>query len=297
MLLEYTSLALRSADNTKIIQDSKTLCATLGHVFGIQAHHTISEFELQKLGADNLLTSLHGPLCGKSMLNLATDVTPAFSEWRKTAAYAEKYKVKRVVSHVFYMTDKSVPREIIQRPNRRLAERFFPEKYLIKGSVISSDYVGLEEHRRRLQIVRQNIDRIRKLSPEIELIIENDFPSMGAGMLLAEHLLNVEAPICLDIGHLWVAAHVLERNFIEELDRILGSGNVVMVHLHVNPYPPNTAKTRWKDGHKPLRTSSWMDMPKIIKKIANCRVDHVTFEIYNVTTEDIELFDRWRRQT
>jgi sugar phosphate isomerase/epimerase len=293
MLLEYTSLALNMCNRTKLIEDAQRLCGALGYAFGIQAHHTISEIELKWLGESKLLTSLHGPVCGKYMLNLATDAVSTTDEWEKTVAYAEKYNVKKVVFHVFYMTDKVIPSKVMRLSNHQVGKSFFGEKYFVEGSFILSNYVGLDEHSRRLHLVKRNIDRINKLSTGVELVIENDFPSMGAGMLLSEHLLYMGTPLCIDVGHLWAAANVFGRNFHQELDRILESGNVVMVHLHVNPFPPNTLERDWDDGHKPLNTNNWMDMPRVVKKIIRAGIDHVTFEIYSVTTEDIKLFDNW----
>ena len=119
--------------------------------------------------------------------------------------------------------------------------------------------------------------------------VENDFPSYGAGNLFADTLELYEQPLCFDIGHLWASAHVMGRDFYSEMENLLATGRVVMVHFHASIYGPKTPKADFGDGHQPLSTPTSMDLPRIAKTCYKSGVRHFVLEIPELTDGDVTV--------
>ena len=159
-------------------------------------------------------------------------------------------------------------------PDSRLCGNFFP----------------LPEFAERRELTRKNLAEVARRYPDIEFLMENDFPCYGAANLFADCASLLDCHMCLDTSHLWASAFIFDRGFMTETADFLQTGRVRMVHLHASNFTAVTPKPLWGDGHLPLTTPNEMGLPELVARCRTAGVNHFVLEIRKSSAADIECF-------
>ena len=292
IIVEYTSSFVRRSDYRDLAEKALAVCAEYGFKFGIQVHNTADFPELEKAAALNVPMTFHAPVLCDYQINLAaSDFAPAMNSLKITAEYMRKYNVAKAVFHGFNMTDVPIPSF-----GRGLdyVKAFGPamrRELCLDGTFLCNDFIGTPEYKMRFERVVERLAWMKKEYPDLEFLIENDFPSFGAGSLFADFAAGLDNPVCLDVSHLWAAAFILDRDYFTEAEAFLKNGNVRMLHLHASPYTSSVPKHKWSDGHMSLLTPNKMDLPRLVSLCGKYNVKHYVLEIIETLSErDINAF-------
>lgn len=263
-----------------------------GFEFGIQLHNTASKTEIERCAELGAPLSAHAPLLTEYNINLAkSDITVELRELKKTVSLMHRYNIIDAVFHGFRMSDLPTPTFNRERSfHQAMMVGFRPELAVRPGSTLNRDFTGDAEFTERLNILRRNLKSLRSGYPELNLCIENDFPSYGAGNMLAKNSMELEHPTCLDSSHLWITCYLFNRDFHEETAAYAASGLLKMVHLHASPFTKETPFEEWNDGHLPLRTANQMDLPRFVRNCRDTGVRLFVLEIPTGSVKDIHDF-------
>lgn len=164
---------------------------------------------------------------------------------------------------------------------------------LRRGTTLCADFFITDEYRERYELVKQRLGQMRDDFRSITWCIENDYPAYGAGVLLAEQAVALDAPLCLDVSHLWIACLLFERDYLQQVAMIAETGRVRCVHLHANATSADAAIADYRDGHRPLTHCSAIDLPRLIDTLASYAVNHWVIETSRAGVADLQALNDW----
>lgn len=290
--LDLTSTALKGEDAPELVRRARALAAPHRITIGIQLHNTAELPEVGRLARLGAPLSFHAPVGGRFNMNFAAeDASLTFQMADEQAELMRRFGADRAVFHGFIMTDLPVPAfghgksydECMKSVCR-------PELVRHEGSRFVSDFTGTAEFLERRERVKNNLKLLRARHPDILWCVENDFPGYGSGDLRGRDLAYLEHPVCLDTGHLWAASKMLDLDFYREIEVMLASGNVKMVHFHASRYTFDMDYDEWGDGHLPLDYPTAMDLKWIAQACKKANVPHFVLEIAPETLRNVERF-------
>lgn len=294
--IEYNSSALTGDDYRKKIDAAQSFCAQNAITFGIQIHNIAPLAQIERLHATGAPLSFHAPTDCEYLINLANaDFSYAHQSITRTAELITQFGGDLAVFHSFLMTDYPVLAFNMQRSYETCLAPALRGEFTHPGTTLCADFLATDEYQQRWQRVKEHLAQIQTEFPTITWCIENDYPANGAGLLLAEQAVALNAPFCLDISHLWIACLLFKKDFFQQAELIAQTGRVKCVHFHANPTPRDAPITDYRDGHLPLDTPNAMNLPRLARTLANHGVNHWTFEFARATTADIQLLNDWIR--
>ncbi len=299
VLIEYSSGAfMGKSDPKEKLPEILDACKQADVRFGIQIHNSAPREQVEEIGSWGIPLTIHAPLLGEYIINLAAqDPWPAMESLEITVEWMRRLNVDLAVFHGFIMTDAPIFAFNQTRSYSQSMKAAFRRDLALEGTPTCSNFFHLPEYRMRLERVIDRLAQLRRTYSGLTFAIENDFPLYSSGFLLGDHAAELGHPLCLDTGHLWASAFIFDRDFHAEAQRFLDTGRVRLVHLHASTYTPDVPKTKWRDGHRSLATPNPMDLPRLVAQAKKAGVRHFTFEISDVSTNDIRLFaEMWNQK-
>ena len=103
-------------------------------------------------------------------------------------------------------------------------------------------------------------------------------------------MVELNHPVCIDIGHLFAASLLLDFDFFEDLEYGLQNLNVQMVHLHNSLMSKDVPKTQITDGHQRLITPSVMNWQKALNLFLKYNIRNFVLEIGTANAQDVHAF-------
>lgn len=295
--LEMTSSPFHGPEGEANLAACRRAAEEAGFEFGVQVHNTETVGVLERFHRLGYRVSVHAPLVGEYLLNLAgEDFTAVREAFAEHASLFRRFGVAEAVFHGFLMTDVPVPAFGRGRSYDECLRRAFRPELSYDGSLrFNADFTGSEEFALRRERVKERLAWLSAACPEIAWHIENDFPAYGSAAMFARDLAYLEHDICLDTGHLWATVNLFELDWREEVEAFFATGRVGMVHLHASVYTGETPKAELGDGHKPLRIPNRMGLKGLVQAGRRAGVRHWVLEIVAGTPDDIAAFAAlWR---
>ena len=292
--LELSSPAFRDTERREtILARSRELCDRCGVEFGVQLHNTCTFDEIKFFSEHAVPMSAHAPVEQPYNWNFAAaDMSPIWRAVDENIAYLRKLGVTRMVFHGFFMTDAAIPAfghgksfwECMKTVLR-------PELMRWDGIMLNGDFTSRPEYLERRDRVKANLATLREKYPDLTICVENDFPAVGEGDMLPRDLVYYGHPLCLDTGHLWIAARLFAVDFVTAAREMIASGQVKMMHLHASKYDDSYPDERWSDGHLTLATPNAVNMHlrEIVREAVAAGLRHIVLEIPAGTEEDIRI--------
>jgi sugar phosphate isomerase/epimerase len=292
--LELSSPAFRDLEHReRILKKSRELCENCGVEFGVQLHNTCTYEEIKFFAANGVPLSAHAPVEQPCNWNFAAaDMTPIWKAVEENVAYLRTLGVSKMVFHGFFMTDAAVPAfghgktfwECMKTVLR-------PELMRWEGIMLNGDFTALPEYRERQNRVKANLAVLREKYPDLTICLENDFPAVGEGDMIPRDMTGYGHPLCLDTGHLWIAARLFKLDFYAAANEMIDSGQVEMMHLHASKYDDSYPDERWSDGHLTLAhpNAENMRLREIVRNAVGAGLRHIVLEIPSGTEEDIRI--------
>ena len=292
--LELSSPAFRDPEHREsIIARSRELCDKCGVQFGVQLHNTCTFEEISFFTAHYLPMSAHAPVEQPYNWNLAAaDMAPIWKAIDENIAYLRGLGIDRMVFHGFFMTDRSVPAFGHGRSFWECMKTVLrPELMRWQEVMLNRDFTALPEYLERRDRVKANLAVLRDRYPDLTICLENDFPAVGEGNMVPKDMVYYDHPLCLDTGHLWIAARLFGIDFVAAAKEMIASGRVEMMHLHASKYDDSYPDERWSDGHLTLAhpNAENMHLREIVQAAVDAGLRHIVLEIPAGTEEDIRL--------
>lgn len=157
----------------------------------------------------------------------------------RSARTALRFGADIMVLHPGYLTDQRVSSNYAGRAELMKGPEFQDYIGRKKGYIARRDILDTEGYRRRFSVMTEHVARVseRLLGMGITLAVENLNPRAGYLYMQPEELESFPPQLrfCLDVGHLWVSHFVFGFEFLPAVERMLGSGRIVSLHLHSNP--------------------------------------------------------------
>jgi len=292
--VEYASSSLIGTDYHAKITAAQHFCARLGWTLGIQIHNVTDLDWIERLAAAGTPLSYHAPLCSEYFLNLANaEFSYARQSFASTARIIRRFGPGLAVFHGFLMTDLPILAFNRERSLDECLAVARRDELCLAGSPFCSDFLDTPEYTQRLARVKQRLAQIAADFPDIQWCIENDFPVYGGGLLLAEPMAALDAPLCLDLSHLWVACLLLRRDYHRQIALLAASRRVRCVHLHANPLPLDTPVRELRDGHRSLATPNHMRLHDTVRLLRDNGVAHWVLETPEADLPDLETLAAW----
>ncbi len=293
--VEYSSAALWKSDYAEKLAAAEQFCEKQGWTFGVQVHNVSTPEQMDKLAAAGAKLSFHAPTAGcKYYMNLGNiDERYAMESLARSAEDMRRYNGKLAVFHGFIMTD--APIEIFNTMRSYddcMAKAYRPE-LARDGAALNRDFFGTEEYAVRRERVKTRLKRIHQENQGILWCIENDYPAYSKGLLLAEQMLFMESPLCLDVSHLWVSCLLFGKDFLEQVEMLAASGRVACLHLHANPLRNDAPLKDYRDGHYGLGKENQMNLPEVCRMLYKAGLIHWTIETGQASLADLELLAKW----
>ena len=293
--IDLTATLFQEPEWASLLDDIRHAADRHRFRLGVQLHNTSYEEDIAKAVATGLPLTAHLPLLSQWQINLAAaEPGPSLEALHDSVTLMRRYGISRGVVHGFVMTDTPIPSFGRGRSYDEGMSRIHRPELSLPGSRICRDFLGTPEFAERRERVKKRLAWMRTEYPDVEILIENDFPSYGAGNLFADCALQLDHGLCFDSSHLWAAAHVFDRDYYHEVRAFMDTGKVKMVHLHASDCMPGVPKTAWTDGHKPLTINTPMDLTKLVGICRAGGVTHYVFEIRGISAADIEKFAELR---
>lgn len=297
--LQLTSNPFNSENGAALCAECRRACEQYGYEFGIQLHNSAPEEEIERCVSFQVPLSAHLPLLAQYCINLAAEHgEEAQLELAASAALMREYGISLAVFHGFRMTDEPTPAFGRALSYRDAMKGGFRADLSFDGkSCFNCDFTDRPEFLERRGLVRERLEKLRRDYPGLTICIENDFPSYGSANMFARDMIALKHPICLDISHLWASCHLLGRDFHGEVEKIVASGLVRMVHFHASIYTTDIPILKWSDGHQPLRTPNRMDLPRLARLFRRAGLNLIVLEIPGGSVQDIHDFARMREDS
>lgn len=182
--------------------------------------------------------SIHAPCPGRGgELNLACkrDQCPVIANSiRESMEIAKRFEANYVVIHAFYCIACEFPANDIERMS--VLRRLFANG----GSI--AEYIGSAEYRqaktRTIENLKYIIPNLLRDFPAQRIVLENLNPRIGYGGLWIDDVVDIasafggDVGICLDLGHLTLAASALQR----KIDNAICTARDLIwtTHIHQN---------------------------------------------------------------
>ena len=296
MKLQFTSGAFHGADWQEKLKRCRENTEKKGWEFGIQFHNTAPSQVIENLAGAGVPLSVHAPLNQDRFWNLArTDVQSTFEAIDRNFEEFRRLGIREVVFHAALMSDLSPEAFGHGKSYRECMDPVFrSELTRWPDKPFNRDFTGGPEYARRIGFLLENMRRLNRAYPDFLICLENDFPAYGAMNMYFRDLVRLGLPLCLDTGHLWIAAHQAGLDFQGEVETAVRSGLVRMCHLHSSVYTSAVPADQWSDGHQRLTLENpEMDLPRVVRTLVRGGVDFFVLEIPGADVEEIELIDRW----
>ena len=278
-------------DALEKVKRCKKVIESHGFVFGIQLHNSITKDLYHKIKHLDVEFSIHAPVFSKHFINLARDdFETTRKEFQNTANVMQSLHCNIALFHGFFMTQKPIRND----PSNygKVLRDAIDSKYRLNDTrVMDPKFLKTEEFVRYQNMVKQHIKRLSDAYPFYTLCLENDFPGIGNGNQTPEHLIYLDCPIWLDVGHLWAASLLNKFDFYGGIENICKQCRVVGVHLNTNQTPFNwNFKRPDGDTHSHFSRAFDMDIYTVIGILKRNRITHFTIEIVDGDIEDISFF-------
>jgi len=263
---------------------------------GIQLHNTSYQYDIDCAVATGLPLTAHIPLLSNWQINFAAeDLGPCRQSLHDSIRLMRDHDITQGVMHAFVMTDLPIPSFGRGRSYDEGMKPIYRPEISIPGSRVCGNFFALPEYLHRRDRVKRRLAWMRREFPDVEIVLENDFPTYGAANLFADGAAALDHDLCLDSSHLWASAHIFDRDYNREVEAFTATGRIKMVHLHASICPPDTPKGAWTDGHQPLNSPTAMDLQHFVTCCRRNGVRHFVLEIRGVTATDITILGQWWR--
>lgn len=294
--IEYSSAALTGDDYRERIGLAQSFCTQHDISFGVQIHNRAPLPLIEKLHATGVALSYHGPNCSEYFVNLAqSDFSFALQSIERTREIIERFGGEMAVFHGFLMTDEPILTFNTERSYEVCRAPALRQELTRNGTTLCIDFRATDEYRQRYALVKERLAQIADEFPSVKWCIENDYPSYGAGLLLAEQAVGLDAPLCLDISHLWIVCLLFEKDFFAQAEMMAQTGRLQCVHFHANPVIPGVPITDYRDGHLPLNHANEMDLPRLARMLESHGVNHWVLETAHADLADLDTLNDWLR--
>ncbi|MDD3118319.1 MAG: hypothetical protein PHQ27_04005 [Victivallales bacterium] len=287
--IDLSNIMFRQDGAAERLAGIRAACDRYGFESGMQLHNTSTAEDIAAAVATGLPLTAHIPLLGDYQINLGTtQMAPTWESMAQSVAVMRRYGITQAVVHGLVMTDLPIPAFGRGRSYDQAMQAILRPEISLPGSRLCGDFFALPEFAARCELVRNHLAEAKRLYPDIELLLENDFPCYGAGNLFADCAAQLGCGLCLDSSHLWASSFIFDRDFMTEAAAFLATGRVRMVHLHASKYTAATPKTAWGDGHLPLTTPNAMGLPELVSRCRKADVRHFVLEIARSSAADID---------
>lgn len=292
IILEITSAVARSDGGEKVLQGFAEACRQYGFTPSVQLHNTVSDSELQRVISCNLPMSAHAPVVGDLSLNLATEknLDTIWNAFDENAEFMRKHDIKKSVFHGFSMCDDLIPRMRTKKDYTENLRKSCRDEFLLEDTWLNIDYRYLDEYKMRRDILKKNLAELRKRYPDLIFCIENDMPIYGYSNMQLRDMVELNHPVCIDIGHLFAASLLLDFDFFEDLEYGLQNLDVQMVHFHNSLMSKDIPKNQITDGHQRLITLSVMNWQKALNLFLKYNIRNFVLEIGTANAQDVHAF-------
>ncbi|GAN32096.1 MAG: hypothetical protein DYG83_12615 [Candidatus Brocadia sp. AMX2] len=289
--IELSTMCFYHGDVLAKIKRCRNLIESHGYEFALQLHNSITNDLYNKIKGLDAMFTMHAPILSDHFINLANDDFPTIlASFQNTASVMQSLQSTVALFHGFFMTQKPIKNDPANYS--KVLSDAIDNKYRLKDTrVMDPAFLKTEEYRNYQNTVKKNMRLLRERYPSYTLCVENDFPGIGNGNQTPAHLIYLDCPIWLDIGHLWASAILNKFDFYAGLDAVCKQCQVIGVHINTNRTPLNW-NLKYPDGdtHSHLSQGYDMDMNKIISLLKKNRVTHYTIEVIDGDVEDIHFF-------
>ena len=296
MKIHFTSTAFHGADWKEKLKRCRDCAENCGWEFGIQLHNTAPVQIIEKLAGEGVPLSVHGPLNQNRFWNFARE-NPAdsFAAAERNFIEFRKLGIREAVFHSALMCDFSPEAFGHGKSYHECMKPVWrPEFARFPGKPFNRDFSGDAEFNRRFEWQKTNIRLLRQKFPDFLICVENDFPAYTAMNMFFRDMIRLETPLCLDTGHLWIAAHQAGRDFQQEVKLAAGSGLVKMCHFHSSVYTSSVPADQWSDGHQRLTAANpEMDLPRVFRTLVSGGLDFFVLEIADADMEELQMLKQW----
>ncbi|MDY4611169.1 MAG: TIM barrel protein [Sphaerochaetaceae bacterium] len=171
----------------------------------------------------------------------------------RSARTALRFGADIMVLHPGYLTDRRVSSNYAGRVQLMKGPEF--QEYIGRrnGYIARKDILDTTGYHRHFSIMVEHVAKISERLREmgITLAVENLNPRAGYLYMQPDELemFPPQLRFCLDVGHLWVSHFVFGFEFLPAVERMLGSGRVVSLHLHSNPSDGEVLEDSHDDFH------------------------------------------------
>ncbi|MDQ1272681.1 MAG: hypothetical protein QG591_1311 [Planctomycetota bacterium] len=288
MKIELSTMCFYHGDFLAKIKQCRNVIESHGFEFGIQLHNSITHDFYNKIKGLDVQFTIHAPVLSDYFINLANnDFQTVLAAFQNTSDIMQFLRSNVALFHGFFMTQKSI-RNDPANYNKVLSDAIDNKYRLINTRVMDPKFLETEEFRDYQNTVKEHMRQLRERYPSYTLCIENDFPGIGNGNQTPEHMISIDCPIWLDIGHLWASAILNKFDFYKGIDILCKECQVVGVHLNTNRTPLNW-NLKYPDGdtHSHFSRAYDMDMDKIIGILKKNHITHVTIEVIDGDVDDV----------
>ena len=296
MKIHFTSTAFHGPDWRDKLNRCREYAGNSGWEFGVQLHNTAPAEVIEKLAGEGVPLSVHGPLNQDRFWNLARKETrETFAAMDRNFKEFARMGIHEVVFHGALMSDLSPEAFGRGRSYDECMKRVYrPELARFPGKNYNRDFTSDPEFARRYDLLKENMREIRARYPEFLICLENDYPAYSAMNMFSRDMIRLETPLCLDTGHLWIAAHQAGRDYQREVELAAGSGRVRMCHLHSSIYTSAIPADQWSDGHQRLTLNNPdMDLPRVFRTLVRSGLDFFVLEIPGADVAEFEILKQW----
>lgn len=288
MKIELSTMCFYHGDFLAKVKQCRNLIESHGFEFGIQLHNSITHDFYNKIKGLDVQFTIHAPVLSDYFINLANnDFQIVLAAFQNTADIMQILQSNVALFHGFFMTQKPI-RNDPANYNKILRDAI-DNKYRLKNTrVMDPKFLMTEEFRNCQNTVKEHMKQLRERYPYYTLCIENDFPGIGNGNQTPEHMISLDCPIWLDIGHLWASAILNKFDFYTGIDILCKECQVVGVHLNTNRTPLSW-NLKYPDGdtHSHFSRAYDMDMDKIIGILKKNHITHFTIEVIDGDVDDV----------
>lgn len=296
MKIHFTSNAFHGADRQEKLNRCRNCAESFGWEFGVQLHNTAPAWVIEILMREGVPLSVHGPLNQKHFWNLARkEIADTIAAMDQNFMEFEKLGIYEVVFHGALMSDLTPESFGHGKSYAECMQPFYrPEFARYPGKKYNRDFTDDPEFAVRYELLRQNMILVKQHFPNFLITIENDYPAYNQMNMFFRDMITLNAPLCLDTGHLWITTHQAGIDFQQEVKTAASSGLLRMCHLHSSSYTSAIPADTWMDGHKRLiLVNPEMNLPQAFRTMVSAGLDFFVLEIADADVEDLQLMHQW----
>lgn len=291
MRIDISSSSILGEKGEENFYACRDACRKYGFEFGVQLHNTSDDNIINFVRQSGEKFTVHAPVRGDYSLNLSTsqNLPIIFKAFEDNYNFLKELKVDLTVFHGFAMTDiliGSMKSQADYAKNLSLLKR--DDLKNGENSIINNDFTKLPEYFERLDFLRENLKSVRKNFPDVVFSIENDLPVYGYGAMKLSDMVQLEHPICIDVGHLWVSSLAIDFDYYRELEIGLAECDVRMIHFHNSVMTRQTPKTALTDGHLGISAKNEIDLERSFNLMRKYGIDYLVLEITKCCPDDIK---------